>query len=173
MPLHRGRLRKRNPPLHRSPTITIPHPPIRHLCMTVITVDTGDFIAVITIPLPNNRFEQQKGGTGRFPPFFNLLCRLGSALIARMFRGRLAPQERCAQLWFSSKPGGVMSPPELLELSSLMYSLAALFASEDCSSIRFRFPAKLQRKKKAGHCLPLIAASFSSTSHQFSPFPSL
>jgi len=32
--LRTGLLRKRNPPLHRPPLITIPHPPIKHLCMT-------------------------------------------------------------------------------------------------------------------------------------------
>ena len=119
MPLHRGLLRKRNPPLHRPPAITILHHPIRHHCMTGITADTGAFIAVITIMLSSNSVENQKRGNRAVPPFFNLLCRLGSALIARMFRERLAPQERCVQLWFSSKPGGVMSPPELFELSLL------------------------------------------------------
>jgi hypothetical protein len=67
----------------------------------------------------------------RLPLFANLLCRLRSALNARMFRERRAPRERCVQPWFSSKPGGVMSPPELLELSSSMYSLAVIFASEE------------------------------------------
>ena len=51
-----------------------------------------------------------------------------------------------------------MSPPELLELSPLMYSLAALFASEDWSSIRLRFAEKLQRKK--GRTLPALDRSF-------------
>jgi len=46
--------------------------------MTVITVDTGDFIAIITIPLPNNSFEQQKGGTGRFP-LFSICCVVSEA----------------------------------------------------------------------------------------------
>ena len=36
-----------------------------------------------------------KGGAWRLPPFAFLLCRLGSALEARMFRERRAPQKRC------------------------------------------------------------------------------
>jgi hypothetical protein len=47
-----------------------------------------------------------------------------------MFRERRAPQERCDQLLFSSKPGGVMSPPELNELTALVYADAAANASE-------------------------------------------
>ena len=39
-----------------------------------------------------------KGGAWRLPFSFFLLCRLGSALEARMFRERRAPQERCDQL---------------------------------------------------------------------------
>jgi len=81
--------------------------------------------AVITVLRASTDRSSQKGGAGRLPLFANLLCRLRSALTKRMFQERRAPQERCVQLWFSSKPGGVMSPPELLELSSPMYSLAA------------------------------------------------
>jgi hypothetical protein len=39
-----------------------------------------------------------KGGAWRLPPFGFLLCRLGSALEARMFRERRTPQKRCDQL---------------------------------------------------------------------------
>jgi len=39
-----------------------------------------------------------KGGAWRLPTFGFLLCRLGSALEARMFRERRAPQKRCDQL---------------------------------------------------------------------------
>jgi len=53
-----------------------------------------------------------------------------------MFRERLAPRERCAQFWFSSKPGGVMSPPELNELSSPVYAPATSFASEERENTR-------------------------------------
>ncbi len=72
-----------------------------------------------------------KRGSRAAPPFAILLCRLRSALTARMFRERLAPLERCAQFWFSSKSGGVMSPPELIELSSPVYSPATPFASKE------------------------------------------
>src|SRR6476660_4513355 len=75
--------------------------------------------------------KRKKGGTWRFPPFCYLLCRLGSALEARMFHGRRAPQERCVQLWCSSKPGGVMIPPELYELTNRLYSCGVLNASEE------------------------------------------
>jgi hypothetical protein len=71
----------------------------------------------------NSRLETQKGGTWRFPLFAILLCRLGSALEARMFHGRRAPQERCVQLWCSSKSGGVMIPPELYELATSLLLL--------------------------------------------------
>ena len=77
---------------------------------------------ITTLPASTNwlkRERDQKGGAWRLPLFANLLCRLRSALTARMFRERRAPQERCVQRWYSSKPGGVMSPPELTELSSL------------------------------------------------------
>lgn len=77
-------------------------------------------------------FAEQKRGAWRLPFFADLLCRLGSALTARMFRERLAPQERCAQLWFSSKPGGVVIiPPELVELTGPVYSRAGRKASPD------------------------------------------
>ena len=78
--------------------------------------------------------DEFKRGSLAAPPFAILLCRLRSALIARMFRQRLAPRERCVQFWFSSKPGGVMSPPELIELSSPVYSPAKYFASEECGN---------------------------------------
>ena len=46
--------------------------------MTGIIADTGEFIAVITIPQLNNRFENQKGGTGRFP-LFSICCVVSEA----------------------------------------------------------------------------------------------
>jgi hypothetical protein len=75
--------------------------------------------------------DEIKKGEPHGSPFFGLMCRLRSAQKARMFRERLAPRERCVQLWFSSKPGGVMSPPELNELSSPVYSLFSSIASEE------------------------------------------
>ena len=85
----------------------------------------------------NSRLETQEGGTWRFPLFAILLCRLGSALEARMFHGRRAPQERCVQLWCSSKPGGVMIPPELYELTNRFYSCGVLNASEEQVNTRY------------------------------------
>src|SRR6266851_10285280 len=73
---------------------------------------------------------QRKRGARRLP-FFNLLCRLGSDANRASVFGRRAPRERCVQLWFSSKPGGVMSPPELYELTSHVYSSDSLNASEE------------------------------------------
>ncbi len=57
--------------------------------------------------------------------------------------------------------GSALSPVESCPLRSSLsshlpvYSLSESIASEDCSSIRFRFAAKLQRKKKAGQKLLL------------------
>ena len=73
----------------------------------------------------------KKMGSRTAPHFPTLLCRLESgADCARVF-GRRAPQERCVQLWFSSKPGGVMLPPEPDELTLLIYSCQGLSASEE------------------------------------------
>ena len=54
-----------------------------------------------------------------------------------------APQKRCDQLWCSSKPGGVMFPPELIELTIRLYSSELANASEELgkdgnSQLRFR-----------------------------------
>ncbi len=38
---------------------------------------------------------------------------------------------RCVQLLLRSKPGGVMSPPELIELTSCLYSSKMHIASEE------------------------------------------
>src|SRR6266851_6053469 len=78
-----------------------------------------------------------KRGNLAAPPFAFLLCRLGSALKARMFRERRTPQKRCDQLWCSSKPGGVMVPPELLELTPCLYSSDSSIASEERVNAQF------------------------------------
>jgi hypothetical protein len=75
--------------------------------------------------------QKAKGGSLAAPPFANLLCRLGSAQTARMFLERRAPQKRCDQLKCSSKPGGVIVPPELGELTPRLYSSNSLIASEE------------------------------------------
>ncbi len=54
-----------------------------------------------------------------------------------MFHERRAPQERCDQLWCSSKPGGVIVPPELLELTFCLYSSNSSNASEERVNTRF------------------------------------
>ncbi len=64
-------------------------------------------------------------------PIFRLLCRLGSDADCAQVFGRRAPRERCVQLWFSSKPGGVMLPPEPDELTLLIYSCKVCSASEE------------------------------------------
>ena len=74
---------------------------------------------------------ESKRGNLAVPPLANLLCRLGSAQNARMFLERRAPQKRCDQRCCSSKPGGVMIPPELLELTTCLYSSDRSNASED------------------------------------------
>jgi hypothetical protein len=64
------------------------------------------------------------------PHFSILLYRLGSNAECASVFGRRAPQERCVQFWFGSKPGGVILPPEPDELMLLIYSFEALNASE-------------------------------------------
>jgi hypothetical protein len=101
-----------------------------------IAVTLGAVTIAATLRQLNN-FQNKNGEPGGSPFFANLPCRLGSALNARMFHERLAPQERCVQLYFSSKPGGVMSPPELNELTPPVYSLSASIASEDSVNPEF------------------------------------
>jgi hypothetical protein len=74
--------------------------------MTAIIAGTAlalaGVITIITNPQHNTNLQslvrKQKGEPGGLPPFATLLCRLGSALEARMFRERRAPQKRCDQL---------------------------------------------------------------------------
>jgi hypothetical protein len=96
---------------------------------------------IIQVQRSDNSIADKIKRGSRAAPLFDFLCRLRSAQNARMFRERLAPRERCVQLWFSSKPGGVMSPPELIELSPLVYSLAVIFASEEWGNTRIPQPA--------------------------------
>jgi len=107
--------------------------PMQLLRMIGTTVGIASTIAIIILLHRSNSqtTDKIKRGSRAAPPFAILLCRLRSALTARMFRERLAPRERCAQLWLSSKSGGVMSPPELIELSFLVYSPATPFASKE------------------------------------------
>jgi hypothetical protein len=49
---------------------------------------------------------------------------------ARLFSSDAHRKSGVIQLWFSSKPGGVMLPPEPDELTLLMYSCSDLSASK-------------------------------------------
>jgi hypothetical protein len=77
------------------------------------------------IPVVNKKEEPESSS------FFHLVCRPGSALTARMFHERRAPQKRCVQFWCSSKPGGVMIPPEPDELTIRLYSSDMRNASKE------------------------------------------
>jgi len=55
-------------------------------------------------------------------PFYFCCVVLEARDFCRRFRERLAPRERCAQLWFSSEPGGFMILSGASELSSPFYS---------------------------------------------------
>ena len=61
---------------------------------TIAGIDTD--LTILTTRHRSNSGYNEKGEAARLPLFANLLCRLGSALIARMFHERLAPRERCA-----------------------------------------------------------------------------
>jgi len=61
-----------------------------------------------------------------------LLCRLGSdAELHVCFRGDAHRESGVYQLCFGSKPGGVMLPPELKELTPHVYSWNGKNASEE------------------------------------------
>jgi hypothetical protein len=53
-----------------------------------------------------------------------------ATLTARVFSDDAHRKSGVYQLWFSSKPGGVMLPPEPDELTLLIYSRAGSGASE-------------------------------------------
>jgi len=69
---------------------------------TIAGTAVASLITIITRVQRNTSSKastlKAKGGSLAAPPFVFLLCRLGSALKARMFRERRAPQERCDQL---------------------------------------------------------------------------
>jgi hypothetical protein len=110
------------PPSPRKPKHQTLH--LRMIGTIAITAEGSTAITIILL-LRNIRSnpDKRKRGNLAVPPFAIVLCRLGSALEARMFHGRRAPQERCVQLWCSSKPGGVMIPPELGELATSLLLL--------------------------------------------------
>jgi len=64
-------------------------------------------------------------------PQFLICCVVSEAtLTARVLSGNAHRESGVFQLWFSSKPGGVMLPPEPNELRVLIYSSEVLNASE-------------------------------------------
>jgi hypothetical protein len=69
---------------------------------TIAVTAAASFTTIITRVQRNTSSKastlKAKGGAWRLPLFVFLLCRLGSALKARMFRERRAPQKRCDQL---------------------------------------------------------------------------
>jgi hypothetical protein len=83
-----------------------------------------------------------------------------------MFRERRAPQKRCDQFWCSSKPGGVMIPPELLELTIRLYSSDSWNASEEWASAQFP-----QRSRglatQAGYLMKSDSRSWSRPTNDF------
>ncbi|SRR6266436_2902433 len=89
-------------------------------------------------------------------PIFRLLCRLGSNADCAQVFGRRAPRERCVQLWFSSKPGGVMLPPAPDELMVPIYSCEVRSASEEIEKCKDgqRKRARLLDKERFAKLVP-------------------
>src|ERR1700740_765398 len=82
-------------------------------------------IVTITGPHPDtDRQTTAKSNRGSLaaPPVVNFLCRPGGVQTAHGILEQRAPQKWCVQFWCSSKPGGVMVPPEPNELTSRLYS---------------------------------------------------
>ena len=72
-----------------------------------------------------------KWGAGRLPiSYFFAVSPRKQRQRARVFSGDAHRESGVYQLWFSSKPGGVMLPPELDELMPLIYSFEGWSASE-------------------------------------------
>lgn len=83
-----------------------------------------------------------------------------------MFRERRAPQKRCDQLWFSSKPGGVMFPPELSELTLCLYSPNSWNASEDLKNPEFQRTAEFGMVE-CGYLMNSVSRSWSRPTKDF------
>ncbi len=72
-----------------------------------------------------------KWGAGRLPISYHFaVSSRKQRQLARVFSGDSHRESGVYQLWFSSKPGGVMLPPEPDELTSLIYSCEGWSASE-------------------------------------------
>jgi hypothetical protein len=84
-----------------------------------------------------------------------------------MFRERLAPQERCVQLWCSSKPGGVIVPPELLELTPCLYASNSLNASEELVKIRYPQASRIGKEVNSVYLMNSVSRSWSRLTNDF------
>jgi len=80
---------------------------------------------------PDTKWVEAEMGSRTAPHFLPFCCVASEATptCTRVF-GRPARESGVLQLWFSSKPGGVMLPPEPDELTSLIYSCGGGSASE-------------------------------------------
>jgi hypothetical protein len=160
-----------NPRNHLRPVRRNRKHKIRPLRMTVTTagIPTGNTTTAIARRGPGAKFNfsiwKAKRGAWRLPFFANLLCRLGSAPEARMFHGRRAPQERCDQLWCSSKPGGVIVPPELLELTPHLYSSNLWIASEEMGTRNFH--SSRARNEGFSYLMNRVSRSWSRLTNDF------
>jgi hypothetical protein len=155
-----------NPLYHPRPLSSKHSRPIvlRRTTGTIAGIATPSIATIIGL-LQHDK-SATKMGSQAAPHFHPLLCRLGSALEARMFRERLAPRERCAQLFCSSKPGGVMSPPKLSELTPPCYSCAAANASKDCMKTRIPLD-RVGRSNQAIYFMKSVSRSWSRLTNAF------
>ena len=120
-------LRRRNPdPKRHNPRRAEPH------LTTGTRADITTAPAIIgTAPPQSIQLNKSKTGSLTASRFPILLCRLKShADVGRWFPGDSHRKSGVLQLWFSSKPGGVMLPPEPNELTPLIYSCVGGSASE-------------------------------------------
>jgi hypothetical protein len=83
-----------------------------------------------------------------------------------MFHERRAPQERCDQLWYGSKPGGVIVPPELLELTTCLYARDLRIASEE--TVNTGFPQlSIRLEQSRGYLMNSVSRSWSRPTNDF------
>jgi len=72
----------------------------------------------------------QKGERNSSPFFAIFALSRSEQPLVRFAQQRLAPRERCVQLCFAFKPGGVIRPPGAFELTPRLYSPVLRAASE-------------------------------------------
>jgi hypothetical protein len=88
-------------------------------------------IIIIAVIRPRRATTRKAKMGSLTAPHFLIGCVVSKAThTARLFSGDAHRKSGVFQLWFGSKPGGVMLPPELDELTPLIYSYAARGASE-------------------------------------------